>query len=164
MEINSRFTAAQEIYPTSSFLLVALFTSSSEEEIKTLTENFVKKYSSYVSSDLMDKIIHLKNIYGANFESDLTPIDLLSKLKTYKLESIFPDVMVALTLFCTLPITVASVEKAFNTLSRVQHFLRAFSTPGRMSDLENLSIKAPLVRKLNFDAFIKNFSEEEKSL
>lgn len=68
------------------------------------------------------------------------------KIKNYKLESIFSYVMVALKLFCTLSVILASGERAFSTLSRIQNLLRAYSTPERTSDLEIPNTKAPLAQ------------------
>ncbi len=42
--------------------------------------------------------------------NSLQLINLHSKLKTYKLKTVFPNVMVTIMLFCTLPVTLASGE------------------------------------------------------
>lgn len=90
----------REIYNTFSFLLVEL---SIEEKLKSSAAHFVQKYSSDVSIGSAEEIVHLKHVYSSNYESNVSPLDLLPKLKVYKLETTFPSVMITLVLFCTLP-------------------------------------------------------------
>lgn len=137
------------------------FTTMDEIEIQNAANTFVKKYESDVSTELYEEIIHLKNIYKANFEADLPPSRLLNAIYSLNLETIFPNVCVALRLFCTIPATVASGERSFSALARIKNFHRSCSTQERVSGLATLCIEAPLVRQLDFEAIINNFSTQK---
>lgn len=157
--ISKRFDAMKNLNETFSFLWQ--FTTMNENVIQNAADIFVKKYESDVSTELCEEIIHLKNIYKANFEADLPPFHLLNKIVSLNLETIFPNVCVALRLFCTIPATVASGERSFSALARVKNFHRSCSTQERVSGLATLCIEAPLARQLNFEAIINNFSTQK---
>ena len=66
-------------------------------------------------------MLRLIAIHTANFgNSPLPPLELLSTIRKLKLEVIFPNVCVALRMFCTLPVTVASAERSFSKLKLVK--------------------------------------------
>lgn len=138
----------RELYNTFSFLQIELL---SEEELKSSIACFVQKYSSDVSIDLVGEIVHL------NFE----PNSPLTKLKVYKLGILFPELMLALVLFCTLSVTVASVERSFRTLDRVQNFLHSCSGMERTSHLPMFCNLSSLARKLNFKPLMRNSAEKK---
>ena len=70
-----------------------------------------------------------------------------------KLDSIFPDVSIALRIFITLPVTVASAERSFSKIKLVKNFLRNGITQDRLSALAILSIESGLAREVNFDHY-----------
>ena len=61
-----------------------------------------------------------------------------------KLDSIFPNVCIALRIFITLPVTVASAERSFSKMKLVKHLLRNGMTQDRLSALAILSIESGL--------------------
>lgn len=63
------------------------------------------------------EFIHLKHMYKANFTASLFPFDLLNEIILKKLNTFFLNLCMALRIFCTLPISVASAERSFNVLS-----------------------------------------------
>ena len=63
---------------------------------------------------------------------------------------IFPNVCIALRVFCNLPVTVASTERSFSKLKLSKNFLWSTMTQERLNDLATLSIESELARKLEF--------------
>ena len=78
-----------------------------------------------------------------------------------KLDSIFPNVSIALRIFITLPVTVASAERSFSQIKLVKNFLRNGMTQDRLSALAILSIESGLAREVNFDDIIDTYAEKK---
>ena len=56
-------------------------------------------------------MISLKTIHGQTFRNDVrTPLSLLNGISNLGLEEVFPEVIVALKIFLTIPVSVASVK------------------------------------------------------
>ncbi|XP_047141109.1 uncharacterized protein LOC124816117 [Hydra vulgaris] len=133
----------------------------------TSAEFCFKRDVFYVLLDsLIDELEHLKAIRASNLGIiQLSPFQLLNTLHELKLDSLFPNILVVLRIFCTLPVTVAQAERSFSTLARVKNVLRSTMFQDRLSNLRRLAIEAPLARKLGFDAVIELFARsmpEEK--
>ena len=99
-------------------------------------------------------------IHPANLgENALQPLELLNKLHTLKLEALFPNIVVLLRIFCTLPVTVAQAERSFSTLSRVKNVMRSTMCQNRLTSLGTLAVEARLARKVNFETIIEMFAK-----
>lgn len=157
--VSRRFAAMKNLHKTFAFLWQ--FGVIDETAIREAVGNFVKKYKSDVSRDLEDELIHLKHIYNANFDEKLSPFELLNAIYVRNLETIFPNVCVALRVYCTIPVTVSSAERSFSVLARIKNFHRSCSTQERVSGLGTLCIEAPLARQLDFDSIIKTFATQK---
>lgn len=102
---------------------------------------------------------HLKQIYATNInERELKPIDLLNKLLKLKLENIFPNVCIALRIFCTLPVSVSSNERSFGKLAIIKNKLRNSTNQDRLVSLSILSIESEFSRKIDFEHIIDKFA------
>lgn len=131
--ITDRFKAIKNINDTFSFFK---FETMSVEEFTSVTKRFIKKYKNDVPDKLTDEIIHLKYVYSANFKPNLTPINLLNSIKQLQIKNLFPNVCVALRIFCTLPVTIASGQMSFSTLSRIKNHLKSCSGQNRTTNLD----------------------------
>lgn len=154
--IKYRFTAINNLNKTFSFLWQ--YHDMSVEEIQIAADNFITKYSADVSQQLSNEVTHLKNIYEANFKYHLSPFELLNAINVKKLGRLFPNICIALRIFCTLPVSVASGERSFSILGRIKNFSRSCSTQSRVSGLATLCLESELARKLNFEELIKAFA------
>ena len=101
----------------------------------------VKEFSASYSDDVNGKDIYievcqLKQVHKANISSSdevVKPLDLLNKPTKLKLNYLFPNLCVALRIFLTLPVTVASGERSFSKLAYVKNKLRNSSTQDRIT-------------------------------
>ena len=73
------------------------------------------------------------------------PIDLLNRIPQLKLQCLFPSIIIAIRIFLTLPVTVATGERSFSKLSFLKNKLRNSSTYDRVVSLSMLSIECDLV-------------------
>ena len=60
------------------------------------------------------------------------PIDLLNRIPQLKLQCLFPNIIIAIRIFLTLPVTVATGERSFSKLSFIKNKLRNSSTQDRI--------------------------------
>ena len=127
------------------------------EDIQTAAKNFATKYPADVSPKLSNEFILLKNIYNANFVSCLRTANLLNAINAKKLGGLFPNVCIALRIFCTLPVSVASGERSFSASARIKNFHRSCQTQTRVSGLVTLCLESELAKKLNFEEVINSF-------
>ena len=54
----------------------------------------------------------------------IKPLDILNKICKLKLSVLFSNISVALRIFLTLPVTVATAERSFSKLSYIKNKLR----------------------------------------
>ena len=89
-----------------------------EKMIQQQATLFSEEYIADVSVDLVKEILHLKAIHTDNIGKDvLPPHHLLNRLAAENLEGLFPNVCVALRIFCTLPVSVAGAERSHSKKS-----------------------------------------------
>ena len=87
-----------------------------------------------------------------------SPIDVLNFLSKNSLLEVFPNLTIALQLFCTLPVSVASAERSFSKLKLIKTRLRSTMTEQRLSSLAILSIEHELAKTLDFSDVISSFA------
>lgn len=92
---------------------------------------------------------------------ECSPFQLLKLIRDNKLECVFPNTDIALRIYLTVPVTNCEGERSFSTMSRVQNLLRSTMGQERMSALSLLSIEGDLLREINFNDVIKDFSEQK---
>ena len=91
----------------------------------------------------------------------MNPYELINAIHKYKLENILPNISVALRIFLTIPVTVASAERSFSKLKLVKIFPRRTMLQDRMVSLTRLSIESELARKIDFSNVIKIFAHQK---
>ncbi|XP_065658497.1 uncharacterized protein LOC136083014 [Hydra vulgaris] len=158
--MTRRFNAAKEI--DSLFNVLWLFRNLNDQEIQKRCEKLQKMCENDIDDHLRDEILHLKSIYDANIQNIiLQPIELLNEIKKKKLDVLFPNIIIAIKLFCTIPVTVAQAERSFSMLKRIKNILRSTMTQNRLNDLGLLSIEAKMAMKINFEEIINLFASRK---
>jgi len=71
----------------------------------------------------------------------------------------FADVVTALLLFLTLPVTVATAERSFSKLKLIKNYLRNAMGQERLSGLSLLAIEASRAKTMQTGKVIKRFSD-----
>ena len=124
----------------------------SEEKINDGSIVLIESYQNDLSHELTDELNHHKAIHAENIGEKLSPLALLNKLHSMKVNVLFPNVCIALRIFCTIPVTVASAEpeQAFSRLARIKNVMRATMDQERLSSLGVLAIEANIARSLIF--------------
>ncbi|XP_072400878.1 zinc finger MYM-type protein 1-like [Diabrotica undecimpunctata] len=122
--LKTRFTALREI--EMKFLFLWKFNEMDENTISESCVRFAEEYNSDVSRDLVDEMMYLKTVSKSNIsDTSLKPANLLNKLVSLNVTNLFPNVCIALRIFCCLPVSVAQAERSFSVLSRIKNCLRS---------------------------------------
>jgi hypothetical protein len=98
-------------------------------------------------------------VYDATFKDrGNSCLDLLNSIFELGLEGIYPELCVALRIFCCLPVSVAQGERSFSKLAIINNHLRSTMTQQRLNGLATLSIEHELANTISFDKIIDDFS------
>ncbi|KAK5648014.1 hypothetical protein RI129_002906 [Pyrocoelia pectoralis] len=113
-----------------------------------------KNEKDIVAEDLCDEIDNVA-LYISNEKNALSVIQYLFK---NNLIYLFQNLVIAIRIFLTLPVTVASGERSFSKLKIIKNYLRATMGQERLSDLSIISIKKDFSEGINISDIIKDFA------
>ena len=159
-QVRTRFEDSKLISQRFSFLWdFSLDESDSKEAAvalqllynEDLTENFLNEFS------LLNRS---KTIFLKPNSSYISPLDLLNKIYNLEMQSILPEVCVALRMFLCLPVTVAEGERSFSSLSFLKNSLRSTMSQDRLNSLALIAIEEEIVSQTNYDEIIDNFANQ----
>ena len=85
-------------------------------------------------------------------------LDLYNSLVEDKIQSVFPNIEIALRIFLTLMITNCSAERSFSQLKRIRNTQRTTMCQDRLDALSLLCIEADMLRRVSFGEIIKDFA------
>ncbi|KAK5645202.1 hypothetical protein RI129_006502 [Pyrocoelia pectoralis] len=159
--LKRRYETLQIIFNLFSILWEYPKEDFSNENVKHRAACLVQKYNNDLNTELSEELLHLRSIHYSNLFSNrdtIKPIDLLNKILELKLEMLFPNVIIALRIFRTIPVTVAQAERSFSTLARIKNVLRSTMYQQRLTSLGTHALESSLARKSNFDQIIDNFA------
>lgn len=111
-----------------------------------------------------------KDLDGAELYQELTVLcplvtpessclEVLNFIFSSSLEDLAPNVVIALQILNTMPITVASGERSFSKLKIIKNYLRTTMTQERLVGLSIMSIERELLKSLNYDDLITEFAK-----
>ena len=158
--LTVRFRSVKELSNLFSFLWQ--YQELNETDLNEAGILFVNTYACDVTHEIREEMVFLKSIHTTNLgPGSLKPLQLLDKLHSLKLEKLFPNVCIALRIYCTIPVSVAEAERSFSKLKIVKNFLRSTMGQERLNGLCMLSIESELAKSLNFDDIIAQFASKK---
>ncbi|XP_043931498.1 zinc finger MYM-type protein 1-like [Protopterus annectens] len=89
----------------------------------------------------------------------LSALDVLNVMKKRGLVEIFPQVVVALRILLTLPVTVASGERSFSKLKLIKTYLRSTMLQDRLVGLAMISINNEISCQIDSADIIDRFAQ-----
>ena len=95
-----------------------------------------------------------------NLFAKLSSLQLLNKIYEKTLQSIFPQICVALRIFVSIPVSAASGERSFSQLAIVKNCRRSTMGQERLTGLITLSSERDLARKINYATVIEAFASK----
>lgn len=111
--------------------------------------------SDIVGLDLLDEI----KIFQSIISGTLSPIESLNFIFEKKLDPILPNLVVAIRILLTIPVTVASGERSFSKLKIIKNYLRSTIGQERLVDLARISIESEFLSNLDYSDLIDDFAK-----
>lgn len=100
---------------------------------------------------LVEEIEALKFILPSEiFEN---PFKMFKFLSENDRATAFQNLFIALRIYLTIPVSVASGERSFSRPKLIKKYLRSTMTQDRLNSLAIMSIESEKARKLNFQIF-----------
>ena len=91
----------------------------------------------------------------------LSSLQLLNKIYEKGLQSIFPQICVALRIFVSIPVSAASGERSFSKLAIVKNCRRSTMGQERLTGLITLSSERDFgARKIKYETVIEAFASK----
>ena len=158
--LTVRYDAARNL--CNLFGVLWKYPNMSSDDMRCGAKKLAEIYSVDVADDLISELDHLKTIHAANLgNAALSPLELLNSLRSLKMDALFPNIIVILRIFCTLPVTVAEAERSFSTLARVKNVIRSTVSQDRLKSLGTLAVEARLARTVDFNSIIELFASRK---
>lgn len=109
------------------------------------------------ATHLLDEIKSFQALVDNGGEK--SPLEFLNKIHTFGLEPIYPNLITALKVFLTLPVTTAAAESSFSKLKIIKNYLRTSMSQERLTNLATLSIESELLECIPQETLIENFAK-----
>ena len=138
--ITERFRILSNIYNKFAFLWT--YTTMTDSSLSTASKQLADEYSDDLKAQkLSEEMSSLKMIHKQNFGKDaLDPLQLLNKICSLQLNEIFPELVIALKIFLTIPVSAASGERSFSKLSLIKNYNRSTMSQDQLNDLSTLNM------------------------
>ena len=160
-QITQRFAAVAKVVEKFSILNPIKLTALAECEIVEAATCLQVEYPDDLSEAFPMQLMSFK----ASLKNDIEKMSSIKQLAHMlivdysAISSAFDDVVTALLLFLTLPVTVASAERSFSKLKIIKSYLRNAMGQSRLCGLSLLAIEASRAKLMNTDLLINDFAE-----
>jgi hypothetical protein len=125
-EIKKRFEAMTKISTNFKMIIPKHLRAATVEEISLSVENLCDLYKDdFDSADLKRELGTLKNWLPTILAEDpetADPMELLNAILDFRMQSAFVNVCIAIRIFLTMPVTVASAERSFSKLKLIKNY------------------------------------------
>ncbi len=101
----------------------------------------------------------LKSILPSEFFEN--PFKMFKFLSENDRATAFPNLFIALRIYLTIPVSVASGERSFSRLKLIKNYLRSTMTQDRLNSLAIMLIESEEARKLDFQTLLEEFTEQK---
>lgn len=89
-------------------------------------------------------------------------IDVLNIIQKYDMENVVPNVVIALRISLTVPVSVATGERSFSKLKIIKNYLRNNMNEERLNELSIISIEKDLANAIPVDDIIDDFAASKE--
>lgn len=140
------------------------FRSLSGDVLKNRASDLAAKYKEDLNGE--ELIVEVESFkyhaldLGPNMKTD-TSYDLLQSMYKNGLEEAYPNITTALTIFLTLPVSVATNERSFSKLKIIKNYIRNLSGQQRLSNLGIISIEYKTASNLCLKDIVNIFAAKK---
>ncbi|KAL4083513.1 hypothetical protein QTP88_028829 [Uroleucon formosanum] len=145
-EMNSRFDALKDVNSKFGFL--------SGSQINEIDSTTLQVRAKTLADSYPDNL---------NKEELVSEIESFLKFHAFEIDKkeIYPNITIALQIFLTLPVSVASAERSFSKLKLIKNYLRNTMKQQRLNNLSIISIEHQRASSISFEEIIKTFAAKK---
>ena len=130
-------------------------------DIENVASKSLKVYASNLDSDFPSEVVHFAFHLRSSPDLSLktnTAQTQLSYLKKNWLIETFPNVVIILRIYLTLPVANMEGERSFSALKRVKNYLRSSLTQDHVCDFCIIAIEKRFTKSMSFEDIIDKFA------
>lgn len=112
------------------------------------------------TSELVNEVVTIK-YHAKELIKDINKashLDVLNAISNYELRDAYPNIEIALRIFLTMPVSVASCERSFSKLKMIKNYLRSSMSENRLTNLAILNIEYDIASQIDFNDIIDDFA------
>jgi len=158
-ELEKRCAAYINTFDKYDFLTNLILLSP--EEITQKANKLQEFYNDDLEKSFACECVHFRAYLQSINKNIDGVIELSIHLRGNNLDTVFPNVDIALRMLLCMAITNCSAERSFSTLKRGKNYLRASMEGDTLNSLSLLAIETELVNKMDFDAIIDDFATQK---
>ena len=177
VELTRRTEVYKKVYSLFGFLIDLSATAPKEEvveKVRQLISNYPEDFKD--SDEISEEVVHYRilmsvvpseqlriNHTSGNLSDDgrIHFAGIYIYLRSHNIDSVFPNVNIALRICLTLMCTVATDERCFSYMKRVKNVLRTTMSQGRFADLATMTIERELLDEIDDKEIISSFVEQK---
>ncbi|XP_046737530.1 zinc finger MYM-type protein 1-like [Diprion similis] len=161
ISMEERFQQLQEHSNDFKFLYdIHALKSSTKEKIMKSCKNLHGRLTDGEKMDidgidLCDEIMNL----AAMLPADQSPIEVLNFIVKNDILSVVPNIVIALRILLSLPVSVASGERSLSKLKIIKNYLRSTLSQESLVGLATISIESELCDRIDYQELIADFAK-----
>lgn len=159
--MTERFALFSSVLEPFNFLYN--ITTCSEIEDTELEEKCIsleKALSERENKDIDAEELQIEiKLLSRKIEVARTPEKILKWIFDHDLEELFPNVIIALRILLTLPISVAKGERTFSKLKLIKNYLRSSLGQEKLNGLAIISIENNIAQTIKIDEMVEEFAK-----
>lgn len=135
-------------------------------EIGNLDDEYLLKFfqdlhlhleGNFERTEMFEEIKMFRSITQTNYSA----LDSMNYIVKNNLSEAYPNLLIALQIMLTTPVTVASAERSFSRLKLIKNYLRSSISQERFSSLAILSIESEVANAIDFHDVIKDLASKK---
>nr|XP_046235720.1 uncharacterized protein LOC124054095 [Scatophagus argus] len=158
--IQERFSTLENV--REKFGVLSNFQNLSDNELQKECETLqtTLRFKGHSDVDGRELVQELKNLPVLPSKS-MTLLELLTFIHEKELTEIYPNLLTALRIGLTLPVTVAEAERSFSKLKLIKTYLRSTMSQERLAGLAIISINHTIAQQISYDDVIDDFASKK---
>lgn len=141
-----------------SFGFLNTLRTTSSHGLRVSASRLQEKYAIDLEEDFVEEAVKFQGMFKGTMTMSTSVGELLKLIMKRGLQTVFPNIDIALRLYLTLPVTNASGERSFSKLALIKSKLRSTMQQDRLSHLTLRSIKYDILRAVDFNETINKFA------
>jgi len=159
LELDNRIAAYSYISTHFLFITKLSCPPDSDSEVQKSIKKCISTYKNDVDSSLEYEIIQFQTFLHLS-KVTFDESDAFSLLKWFyekSLQEVFPNILIALRLYLTIPVANCSAERAFSKLTRIKNKYRRSQTQENLTSLMVLYSENDILKLIDFNETIQKF-------